>query len=178
MRQIKRPRHGLDRRKKPEIKKNLFLPCLAAAMVFLNCSTARTNNPALPPKQVRCIIDVDKVLEADEIVLDTKCTETMKFVLTDRSIITLYDQRPVILDSEELKISLNSMRTDISEYIKRLTASNIVGDVALVESKEYKVEDSTFRQFKLTAMLRKDVHLSKDDVENIRGQAENTVWNF
>ncbi len=81
----------------------------------------------------------------------------------------------------ETRINIEGIATSdlqVAEYIKRLTVSNIVDDVALVESKEYKVEDSTFRQFKLTAMLKKDVHLSKDDVENIRGQAENTVWNF
>jgi len=51
--------------------------------------------------------------------------------------------------------------------------------VALVESKEHKIEDSTtFRRFKLTAMLRKDVHLTKDDIKRIRDQAENAVWNF
>ena len=66
----------------------------------------------------------------------------------------------------------------VAEYIKRLSISNLVDNVALVESKEYKVDESTFRRFQLTAMLKNDVHLSKDDVEGIRGKAENTVWNF
>jgi hypothetical protein len=81
----------------------------------------------------------------------------------------------------ETHIAIQGLATSdlqVAEYIKRLTVSSLVDDVALVESKEYKVKDSTFRQFKLTAMLRKDVHLSKDDVETIRGRAENTVWNF
>ncbi|MBN2590071.1 MAG: PilN domain-containing protein [Sedimentisphaerales bacterium] len=66
----------------------------------------------------------------------------------------------------------------VADYIKKLTVSNLLDNVELVESKEYKVEESTFRRFKLTAMLKKDVHLSKDDVEGIRGKAEGTVWNF
>jgi Tfp pilus assembly protein PilN len=66
----------------------------------------------------------------------------------------------------------------VAAYIKRLSNSNLLDNVALVESKEYKVEENTFRQFKLKAMLKKDVHLSKEDIENIKGRAGNTVWNF
>ena len=81
----------------------------------------------------------------------------------------------------ETHIDIKGLATSdlqVAEYIKRLTVSSLVDNVELVESKEYKVQDSTFRQFKLTAMLKKDVHLSKDDVETIRGKAENTVYNF
>jgi hypothetical protein len=81
----------------------------------------------------------------------------------------------------ETHIDIEGLATSdlqVAEYIRRLTVSNLVDDVALVESKEHKVEDSTFRQFKLTAMLKKEVHLSKDDLEDIRTKAENTVWNF
>jgi hypothetical protein len=53
-----------------------------------------------------------------------------------------------------------------------------MNNVALVESKEHSIEDTTFRQFKLKAMLREDVHLTKDDVEKIRTKAETTTWNF
>ena len=66
----------------------------------------------------------------------------------------------------------------VASYIERLSNSSLMDNVALVESKELKVEDSTFRQFKLTAMLTNDVHLTKNDVETIRNRAEGTVWNF
>jgi len=66
----------------------------------------------------------------------------------------------------------------VAAYIKRLSSSSLLDNVALVESKEYKIEDMTFRQFKLTAMLRKDVRLSSRDVERIRTKAESSVWNF
>jgi len=66
----------------------------------------------------------------------------------------------------------------VAAYIERLSNSNLLDDVALVESKEHKIEDSTFRKFKLTAMLGKDVHLTKEDVKKIRDKAENTLWNF
>ncbi len=66
----------------------------------------------------------------------------------------------------------------VASYIERLSDSALLDNVALVESKECKIDDNTFRQFKLTAMLRKDVHLTKEDVEGIRGRGEESVWNF
>lgn len=67
---------------------------------------------------------------------------------------------------------------EVAHYIERLSSSHLLDNVALVESKEHKVEENTFRQFKLTAMLGKSVHLTKEDVETIRSKAEDTVWNF
>ena len=66
----------------------------------------------------------------------------------------------------------------VAAYIERLSNSSLLDNVALVESKECKVENNTFRQFKLTAMLRKDVHLGKDDVEGIRNKALEKVMIF
>lgn len=66
----------------------------------------------------------------------------------------------------------------VASYIKQLSNSSLLDNVALVESKEFKIDDNTLRQFKLSAMLRKNVHLSKDDIEGIKNKAENTVWNF
>jgi len=66
----------------------------------------------------------------------------------------------------------------VASYIKQLSNSSLLDNVALVESKEYKIEDSTLRQFKLSAMLRKNVHISEEDIEGIKNKAESTVWNF
>jgi len=66
----------------------------------------------------------------------------------------------------------------VAAYIEQLSNSNLLDNVALVESIEYKVDESMFRHFKLTAMLAKNVHLTKEDVEQIRSRAANTVWNF
>ncbi len=66
----------------------------------------------------------------------------------------------------------------VAAYIEQLSNSNLLDNVALVESIEYKVKESTFRHFKLTAMLARDVHLTKEDVEDIRNRAANTIWNF
>lgn len=66
----------------------------------------------------------------------------------------------------------------VAAYIERLSTSNLWDSVALVESKECKIENNTFRQFKLTAMLRRDVHLTRGDVEDIRNKGQESVWNF
>jgi len=60
----------------------------------------------------------------------------------------------------------------VASFIERLGVSPLFINVALVESKEYKVNETAFRYFKLTAMLRKDVHLSKEDIDMIREKHE------
>ncbi len=65
---------------------------------------------------------------------------------------------------------------EVSAYMNRLNNSLMVDNVALVESKEYKIEDATFRQFKLTAMLKKNIHLSKEDIGKIKVRNENVVF--
>ena len=66
----------------------------------------------------------------------------------------------------------------VASYIEQLSNSSLLDNVSLVESKECKLLDSTVRQFKLSAMLRKNVHLTKDDIEGIKSKAKDTVWNF
>jgi len=66
----------------------------------------------------------------------------------------------------------------VADYIGRLSSSSLLDDVELVESKEYKVEDTTFRQFKLTAMLKSDVQLTKEDISRIKTCAKESVYNF
>jgi len=66
----------------------------------------------------------------------------------------------------------------VAAYIERLSSSSLLDNVELVESKEYKVEDTTFRQFKLTAMLKSDVQLTKEDISRIKTRAKESVYNF
>jgi Tfp pilus assembly protein PilN len=66
----------------------------------------------------------------------------------------------------------------VAAYIESLSASALLTNVALVESKEHKVEDSVFRRFKLRARLSKDVHLSKEDIAKIRTRGENATGIF
>jgi Tfp pilus assembly protein PilN len=66
----------------------------------------------------------------------------------------------------------------VAAYIEHLGNSILLEDVALIESKEKKVEDTAFRQFKLTAMLNREIHLTKEDIDEIRSKAEHTVYQF
>jgi Tfp pilus assembly protein PilN len=66
----------------------------------------------------------------------------------------------------------------VAAYIEQLSNSSLLDDVELVESKEYKVEDTMFRQFKLTAKLKPDVQLTKEDISRIKTRAEKSVYNF
>jgi len=61
----------------------------------------------------------------------------------------------------------------VAAYIECLSASALLTNVALVESKEHKIEESVFRRFKLQAKLSKDVNLSKEDIQKIRARGEN-----
>lgn len=70
----------------------------------------------------------------------------------------------------------------VAAYIERLNSSALLCDVALVESKEYKAGSSSsakgprpaslYRQFKLSAMLRKEVVITDDDIKQIASNAE------
>jgi Tfp pilus assembly protein PilN len=68
----------------------------------------------------------------------------------------------------------------VAVYIERLSGSALLDGVALVESKEYKSKntsakqpegkteaDSVYRQFKLTAMLKKNAYISKEEIKKI-----------
>jgi len=66
----------------------------------------------------------------------------------------------------------------VAAYIKELINSSLLDNVALVESKEHKVEETTYRHFKLTAMLRKNVHLSNEDIEGIRTKTKAAARGF
>jgi Tfp pilus assembly protein PilN len=66
----------------------------------------------------------------------------------------------------------------VAAYIEHLSSSALLSNVALVESKERKVDSTMWRQFKLTAMLSREVHLTKDDVDHIRSKAEQSIYQF
>ena len=59
---------------------------------------------------------------------------------------------------------------EVAAYIERLSSSKLLENVTLVESREREAEDTTFRQFKLTAMLKKDIQLTDEDIDKIRAK--------
>jgi Tfp pilus assembly protein PilN len=57
---------------------------------------------------------------------------------------------------------------EVAAYIERLSGSKLLENVTLVESKEFEAEDTKFRHFRLTAMLKRDIHLADEDIDKIR----------
>ena len=66
----------------------------------------------------------------------------------------------------------------LAAYIRQLSESSLLDNIALVESKEYKMDDSVFRQFKLTATLRKNLSLGDEDIKAIGGASEKMAQSF
>ncbi|MFA5252470.1 MAG: PilN domain-containing protein [Phycisphaerae bacterium] len=65
----------------------------------------------------------------------------------------------------------------VAAYIEQLSVSDgLLDNVSLVESKECQIGGAIFRQFKLTAVLKKDIHLAKEDVEGIRVKREDAAY--
>ncbi len=66
----------------------------------------------------------------------------------------------------------------VASYIENLGCSALLDNVALVESKEQKDDDSRFRQFKLTATLAPDIHLTKEDISIIKAKCKKNTYKF
>jgi len=66
----------------------------------------------------------------------------------------------------------------VASLIENLGTSTLLTNVALVESKEEKIEEVKHRKFKLKAKLSKDVHLTKNDVDYIRAKCHKNTYKF
>ena len=91
-------------------------------------------------------------------------------------------KKPAVVSREKLldtNINIEGVAPSdlqVADYIKRLTDSMLFDHVALVESKEWKLKDVSFRQFKLKTMLKKDVHLTSKDVEEIKMKCNKAAY--
>lgn len=63
----------------------------------------------------------------------------------------------------------------VANYIARLSESILLDRVSLVESKERKIDDMKFRQFKLNAYIKSDMLLTKEDISSIRRKQRETM---
>ncbi len=61
---------------------------------------------------------------------------------------------------------------EVAQYIERLTNSILFDKVALVQSKESTIDKDVLREFKLTAMIKNDVRLSEEDIQNLKVRSE------
>jgi Tfp pilus assembly protein PilN len=80
----------------------------------------------------------------------------------------------------ETKISIEGMAPSdlqVAAFIENLGSSALFENVALVESREEKnTDESKYRKFKLTAMLKKEVHLTTSDIEYIREKCKKSAY--
>ena len=82
--------------------------------------------------------------------------------------------KPTIETSIELE-GLAPSDIQVAGYIAQLNNSVLLDNVELVLSKEYIKDEVAFREFKLTATLKKDVHLSKQNIELIRTKRQSMM---
>ena len=81
----------------------------------------------------------------------------------------------------ETKIGIEGMAPSdlqVAAFIESLGSSTLFENVALIESKEEKNKDKAkFRRFKLSAELKKEVHLSSSDIDYIRSKCNRLMPN-
>jgi len=124
------------------------------SLLNLNLVQKKTTPPAAPAPKTKYDVSKQKLAEADA----------------------------PELSPEELRhtdISLEGIAPSdlqVAACNEHLNSSNLLVNVALVESKEHKLKDTVWRRFKLTATLAKDVHLTKEDIESIRSSYRKTVF--
>ena len=122
-------------------------------------------------KQLRAAVGAntkfDKASQAQQGQKDAKAVEGENKISPEKLLETQ-------IDIEGLAASDN----EVAAYIEKLNSSILLENVALVESKEQKIDDITFRQFKLTAMLKKDVHLTKEDVDKMKIAGDQAARSF
>ncbi|MBL7214149.1 MAG: PilN domain-containing protein [Phycisphaerae bacterium] len=63
----------------------------------------------------------------------------------------------------------------VASYIANLSSSILLGNVELVESKELEIENVKFREFRLKASLKPNMTLTKEDINEIREKAKETI---
>lgn len=82
--------------------------------------------------------------------------------------------KPTVETNIELE-GLAPSDIQVAGYIAQLNNSILLDNVSLVLSKEFVRDEVAFREFKLTATLKKDVHLSKQDIERIRTKRQSMM---
>lgn len=59
---------------------------------------------------------------------------------------------------------------EVASYIAHLSESVLFGNVQLIESKEHKIDNVKFRDFKLSTVLKKRSLVTKEDIATIRAK--------
>ena len=84
-------------------------------------------------------------------------------------------QTPQMTTKVESSLDINGIAPSdiqVAAFIARLSGSILFDQVALIESKEQDIDGIKFRQFRLNAMLKPNLTLSKEDIDQIRRTQE------
>ncbi len=84
-------------------------------------------------------------------------------------------KKTVTKKKSRLKINLQGIAPSdiqVASFLESLTASNLYQKVALVESREHKIDEAAFREFKLTAELKEGLQLTNNDINEIRSRCK------
>ena len=63
----------------------------------------------------------------------------------------------------------------VAGFIANLSNSILFDQVSLVESKEVEIEKIKYREFRLSAMIKPNLVLTKEDIDSIREQQKQTI---
>jgi len=63
----------------------------------------------------------------------------------------------------------------VAGFIANLSNSILFDQVSLVESKEVEIEKIKYREFRLSAMIKPNLALTKEDIDSIREQRQQTI---
>lgn len=119
-----------------------------------------------------------------ELDLDTKETKVMKPAKKKTDTGSQYNKTEANAEADmpqavvETTMNLKGIAPSdiqVAGYIANLSRSILLDNVELVESRELEVEGVKFREFRLKAMLKRDLTLSKDDINGIRDKSKQTI---
>jgi len=63
----------------------------------------------------------------------------------------------------------------VAGFIANLSNSILFDQVSLVESKEVEIEKIKYREFRLSAVIKPNLALTKEDIDSIREQQKQTI---
>lgn len=81
------------------------------------------------------------------------------------------DQQSEVRRPDETNISIEGIAPSdlqVASYIERLSSTELLTDVSLIESKEHTVDEQSFRRFRLSARLNIAANLTAEQIEKIR----------
>ena len=86
------------------------------------------------------------------------------------------DDRPEIETETNLNLKgIAPSDIQVASYIANLSRSLLLDNVELVESRELEIEGVKFREFKLKSVLKPELTLTKEDINEIRKKAKQTI---